>query len=121
MKSRKMRARMAVPSSAFTGATACGFPREVERTYYPDNTPVAVSQHGNAASFHGAARVELPPGTNLQKELEIELAATGSHVRITQRIRNDDTHSTSACTVVAHDDAGRRALDPAAFSPDCDG
>jgi hypothetical protein len=67
---------------------------EVERTYYPDNTPVTVSQHGDATRFT-AKREELPPGTNLQKELEIELAATGSQVRIKQRIRNDDTHSTT--------------------------
>ncbi len=67
---------------------------EVERTYYPDNTPVAVSQQGNATSFT-AQREELPPGTNLQKELEIELAATGSQVRITHRIRNDDTRPTT--------------------------
>lgn len=67
---------------------------EVERTYYPDNSPVAVSQQGNATSFT-AQREELPPGTNLQKELEIELAATGSQVRITHRIRNDDTRPTT--------------------------
>jgi hypothetical protein len=67
---------------------------EVERTYYPDNTPVVVSQHGNATRFT-AQREELAPGTNLQKELEIELAATGSQVRITQRITNDDTRSTT--------------------------
>jgi hypothetical protein len=67
---------------------------EVERTYYPDNTPVAVRQHGNAARFT-AQREELPPGTNLQKELEVELAATGSEVRITHRIRNDDTRPTT--------------------------
>lgn len=67
---------------------------EVERTYYPDNTPVTVSRHGNATRFT-AQREELPPGTNLQKELEIELAATGSQVRITQRVRNDDARSTT--------------------------
>jgi hypothetical protein len=67
---------------------------EVERTYYPDNAPVAVSQHGSATRFT-AQPEELPPGTNLRKELEVELAATGSQVRITQRIRNDDTHSTT--------------------------
>ncbi len=67
---------------------------EVERTYYPDNTPVAVSQQGRATRFT-AQREELAPGTNLQKELEIELAATGSQVRITQRIKNDDTRSTT--------------------------
>jgi hypothetical protein len=67
---------------------------EVERTYYPDNTPVAVSQYGNAIRLT-AQREELPPGTNLQKEIEIELAAAGSQVRITQRIRNGDAHSTT--------------------------
>ncbi len=67
---------------------------EVERTYYPDNTAVEVSQQGNASRFT-AQREQLPLGSNLQKELEIELAATGSQVRITQRIRNDDIHSTT--------------------------
>jgi len=67
---------------------------EVERTYYPDNTPVTVSQHGDAIRFT-AQRESMPPGTNLQKELEIELAAAGSKVTITHRIRNDDTQSTT--------------------------
>ena len=67
---------------------------EVERTYYPDNTPVTVSQHADAVRFT-AQPEHLPPGTNLQKELEIELAATGSEVRITHRIKNDDAHSTT--------------------------
>jgi hypothetical protein len=67
---------------------------EVERTYYPDNHPVAVSQHQSAVRF--TARPEdSPPGTNLQKELEIELAATGSLVRIKHRIRNHDAKSTT--------------------------
>jgi hypothetical protein len=66
---------------------------EVERTYYPDNLPVQTSQHGNAIRFT-APREASPPGTNLQKELEIELGVTGSEVRITHRIRNDDTEST---------------------------
>ncbi|MGA8620297.1 MAG: hypothetical protein WB660_17465 [Candidatus Sulfotelmatobacter sp.] len=67
---------------------------EVERTYYPDNTPVEVSQHGNATRFT-AQPEELPPGTNLRKELEIELETMSSQVRITQRIRNDGTRSTT--------------------------
>ncbi len=66
---------------------------EVERTYYPDNVPVAVSQHGNATRFT-APLEELPPGTRLQKELEIELADSGSQVRITHRVTNHDAHST---------------------------
>ena len=66
---------------------------EVERTYYPDNAPVAVSQQGTAVRFT-AQREELHPGSNLQKELEIELAETGSHVRIAHRISNHDARST---------------------------
>jgi len=67
---------------------------EVERTYYPDNVPVAVSQHNSAVRF--TAQVEdLPPGTNLQKEVEIELATKGSQVRITHRISNHDERSTT--------------------------
>src|ERR1700757_1337102 len=66
---------------------------EVERTYYPDNAPVAVSQDGNAVRFT-AQKEESLPGTNLQKELEIELAAAGSRVRITHRITNHDARST---------------------------
>ncbi len=81
---------------------------EVERTYYPDNTPVAVSQHGNAVRFTGQ-REELPPGTNLQKELEIELATMGSQVRITQRIRNRGLTFDHARAVVSHNDAGLAA------------
>jgi len=67
---------------------------EVDRTYYPDNALVSVSQQGNATRFT-AQREELPPGTHLQKELEIELATAGSHVQITHRIRNADIHSTT--------------------------
>ena len=67
---------------------------EVERTYYPDSTPVSVAPQGHATRFTAECE-EFPPGTNLQKELEIELATTGSQVQITQRIRNDDTHPTT--------------------------
>jgi hypothetical protein len=67
---------------------------EVERTYYPDNVAVLVSQHGSATRFTAPAE-ELPPGTRLQKELEIELAETGPEVRITHRVTNHDVHSTT--------------------------
>jgi hypothetical protein len=66
---------------------------EVERTYYPDNDTVAVSQRGKSICF--TARPEdAPPGTHLQKELEIEVAAAGSSLRITHRIRNLDATTT---------------------------
>jgi hypothetical protein len=67
---------------------------EVERTYYPDNTAVTVSQYGNSTRFT-ALREDLLPGTHLQKEVEIELAATGSRVQITHRVTNHDTHPTT--------------------------
>lgn len=67
---------------------------EVERTYYPDNTAVAVSQQGNTTCFT-AQREQSSPGTNLQKEIAIELAATGSQIQITHRIRNHDVLSTT--------------------------
>jgi hypothetical protein len=66
---------------------------EVERTYYPDNAVVSVAQNGNAMRFTARPEDE-PPGTCLQKELEIELGATGSQVRITHRITNYDARST---------------------------
>lgn len=66
---------------------------EVERTYYPDNAPVTISQHGDATCFTAQQESE-PPGTNLQKEVEIELAKTGSQVRITHRISNEDARPT---------------------------
>jgi hypothetical protein len=66
---------------------------EVERTYYPDNFPVEVAQHGPATRFT-AQPESSPPGSGLQKELEIQLSTTGSHVQITHRLRNLDKLST---------------------------
>lgn len=62
---------------------------EVERTYFPDNTSVMVSQHGRATRFT-APQEDRPPGTHLRKEVEIELAGTGTQVRIIHRISNYD-------------------------------
>ena len=67
---------------------------EVERTYYPDNFPVNVSEHEDGVRFT-APREELHPGTKLRKELEIELGKTGSEVRITHRVKNDDKRATT--------------------------
>ncbi len=62
---------------------------EVERTYFPDNVPVTVSQQGTVTRFT-APPEDAALGTHLQKEMEIELAATGSHVHVTHRISNHD-------------------------------
>jgi len=66
---------------------------EVDRTYFPDNRPVAVSQQGNQACFV-APTEDHSPGARLQKEIEIELAPSGTGVRLTHRIRNHDVRST---------------------------
>jgi hypothetical protein len=67
---------------------------EVERTYFPDNYPVEVARCGNAVRFT-AMPEDSPPGTNLEKEFEIELAPTGSRVRVTHRIKNRDSNPTT--------------------------
>ncbi len=67
---------------------------EVERTYYPDNTSVNVTARNRAALFTSAPE-DAPPGTHLQKELEIELAESSTHVRITHRIANHDSRPTT--------------------------
>lgn len=60
---------------------------EIPRTYYPDNFPVTVTRSGEAVVFT-APRESMPPGTNLQKQLEVKLAETGAGVTVTHRIRN---------------------------------
>jgi len=60
---------------------------EVERTYYPDNFPVSVRRQNDAVVFT-APPESAHPGTNLQKEVEIKLAGTGTHVCVTRRIYN---------------------------------
>jgi len=59
-------------------------PEVVERTYYPDNSPVTLADHGDFV------RVIQPveTTTGLQKELDIHLDPTAAHVRVTHRLRN---------------------------------
>jgi hypothetical protein len=60
---------------------------EVARTYYADNFPVSVRRRGKSFVFTAPPESE-PPGTNLQKEIEIKLADAGPQVTVTHRIRN---------------------------------
>ena len=60
---------------------------EVERTYYPDNVPVSIRRNKDAFIFT-APPESLHPGTNLQKEIEVKLAGTGTHVSVIHRISN---------------------------------
>jgi hypothetical protein len=94
---------------------------EVARTYYPDNVPVSVRSKGDAFVFT-APPESAPPGTNLQKEMEIKLAETGTRVTVTHRIRNLGEETTEmapwALSVMV---GGGRAILPfapkAPFSP----
>jgi hypothetical protein len=66
---------------------------EVQRTYFPDNSAVAVCHDNNVVRF--TAPLEgVSPGSNLQKELEIQLNEMGSRVTVSHRITNRDTQST---------------------------
>src|SRR5581483_8583252 len=60
---------------------------EVESTYFPDNVPVSVSQHGREVCFTAPPEMNRP-GTGLQKEMRIRLEDSGSHLTITHRITN---------------------------------
>ena len=60
---------------------------EIARTYYPDNLPVAVKRQDDAFVFTAPPEA-MPPGTGLQKEIEIRLADTGARVTVAHRIRN---------------------------------
>jgi hypothetical protein len=66
---------------------------EVERTYFPDNRTVAVYQHGNIVHFTAPIE-DTPPGTNLQKELKVQLDETGARVTLMHRITNRDSQPT---------------------------
>lgn len=88
---------------------------EVARTYYPDNVPISVRSKDEAFVFT-APPESVPPGTNLQKEIEIKLAETGTEVTVTHRILNLGEESTEmapwALSVMA---GGGRAILP--FAP----
>ena len=67
---------------------------EVPRTYFPDNQAVAVTRNGQRVRL--SAPIEsTEPGTNLQKELEIELASTGTRVTVEHRVINHDNSPTT--------------------------
>ena len=66
---------------------------EVERTYFPDNRPVTVEQDADRILF--TAPVEnIAPGTNLQKQIQVQLDQLGSGLQLTHRVINLDKHAT---------------------------
>jgi hypothetical protein len=66
---------------------------EVERTYFPDNAPVTVSEDGDEVRFSASLESAFP-GSNLQKELEIRLDESGTRVQVRHRITNRDARPT---------------------------
>jgi hypothetical protein len=85
---------------------------EVERTYYPDNFPVQVTQLREGIRFI-APMENAPPGTGLQKEVEVRLASEGTHVTLLHRVKNQGSVPTEmapwALTVM---EGGGRAILP---------
>jgi hypothetical protein len=66
---------------------------EVERTYFPDNRSVSLCQQENMVRFTAPVE-DTFPGTNLQKELEVQLDETGARVRLLHRIINRGSQPT---------------------------
>lgn len=66
---------------------------EVERTYFPDNSPVTVTHDNNVMRFTAPLEAT-SPGSNLQKELEIQLDEVESRVTVRHRIMNRDSRPT---------------------------
>ncbi len=65
---------------------------ELERTYYPDNSPVTMSRTGESVRFT-APEESSPLGCNLQKEFEIRLDEVGTRVTIMHVITNRGSHT----------------------------
>ena len=59
-------------------------PETKPRTYYPDNSPVALEQHGDTVRL--IQHIEATTG--IQKEIDIRLAPADAHVEVTHRLRN---------------------------------
>jgi hypothetical protein len=66
---------------------------EVERTYYPDNFPVSVSNIQNGLRFTAPVEAN-PPGTNLQKEIELEFKPDFPRLFVRHRITDHDSMPT---------------------------
>lgn len=66
---------------------------EVERTYYPDNHAVTVRETEQGTVF--CAPIERDaPGTGLQRQIELQLSARESHVKVIHTITNHGSETT---------------------------
>ncbi|MBN1262485.1 MAG: hypothetical protein JXB35_17525 [Anaerolineae bacterium] len=64
-------------------------PEEQPRTYYPDNAPVAVEDHGDFARFIAPLEVT----TRIQKEIDVALDPEAARVTVVHRLRNTNLWS----------------------------
>lgn len=90
-------------------------PEDAVGSYFPDNAPVHVARDGLRLVL-----TQRPEGhTGLEKQLELELNARGSGVRLTHRLRHRGTHSMRlapwALTVMAQ--RGEAFFSQPTFSP----
>lgn len=66
---------------------------EVERTYYPDNHPVSVEETPRGAIFRAPIERD-PPGTGLQRQIELQLGEQKSDVIVIHTITNHGSEAT---------------------------
>lgn len=64
-------------------------PEDLVRTYYPDNNPVQLKEHGNFIRL--VQPIETTTG--VQKEIDISLSASDTQVTVTHRLRNTNMWS----------------------------
>lgn len=74
---------------SFGGHRLWHAPEHIQRTYYPDNLPIAVQQQA------GFTRLIQPveTTTGIQKELDIQLSPDSAHVKVIHRLRNTNLWS----------------------------
>jgi len=66
---------------------------EVERTYYPDNHPVSVEETPRGTIFRAPIERD-PPGTGLQRQIEVQLSDHESDVNVIHTITNHGSGTT---------------------------
>lgn len=66
---------------------------ENDRTYFPDNVPVRVVRQGSVVKF--IAPVERKPfATNLQREIDVRMPASGAGLTLIQKVTNRGSRAT---------------------------
>jgi hypothetical protein len=85
---------------------------ELDRTYWPDNVPVRVVHQGNVVKFIGAVESSGSKASHMQREIDIELADSGSHVMLTHKISNHGQATQMAPWAISVMEQNGRAILP---------